>query len=159
MSTPVMAPDVRAVHKHLDGALFRAGVTSGRWRLISFGWPYVTIAVRAAPREGAPTEFVIRFELTGYPNAAPTGDIWDRTAGTLLPAVRRPKGDAIGMIFRPDGWNSGAGMYAPWDRAGLQAHPEWAQTYRRSAWHAERTLTFVLEQVSERLMADDYLGV
>jgi hypothetical protein len=50
-------------------------------------------------------------------------------------------------------------MYAPWDRAGLQAHPEWAQTYRQSAWHADRTLTFVLEQVSERLMADDYLGV
>lgn len=158
MTAPVMAPDERAVRKHVDGAIFQTGVTSGRWRLVSLDWAYVTTAVRAAPRDGAPEEFFIRFEVTGYPNIAPTGDIWDRTADTLLPAASRPKGDAIGMIFRADGWNGGAGMYAPWDRAGLQAHPEWVQKYRRSAWHAGRTLTFVLEQVSERLMADDYLG-
>lgn len=159
MNIPVMAPDERAVRKHLDGAVFQAGVTTGRWRLMSFEWPNVTIAVRAAPRVGAPDEFVIRFEVTGYPNIAPTGDIWDLAAGTLLSAARRPKGDAIGMIFRTDGWNGGAGMYAPWDRVGLQAHPDWAQVYPRSAWLASRTLTFVLEQVSERLMADDYLGI
>lgn len=159
MNIPVMAPDERSVRTYLDGAAFQAGVTASRWRLVSFGWPDVTIAVRAAPRDGAPDEFVIRFELTGYPNVAPAGDIWDLAAGALLPAARRPKGGAIGMIFRADGWNGGAGMYAPWDRAGLRAHPQWAQTYRRSAWHARRALTFVLEQVSERLMADDYLGV
>jgi hypothetical protein len=159
MTTPLTAPDERAVRKHLDGALFQTGVTACRWRLMSLEWPKATIAVRAAPREGAPDEFVIRFELSGYPNVAPTGDIWDPTAAVLLPAERRPKGDPIGMIFRADGWNGGVGMYAPWDRAGLQAHPDWAQTYPRSAWHAGRTLTFVFEQVSERLMADGYLGV
>lgn len=156
---PVTAPDERAVRRHLDGALFQAGVTSGRWRLVSFEWPHVTIGIRAAPRQGAPDEFVVRFEVSGYPNVAPTGDLWDIVADAPSPAESRPKGELIGMIFRPDSWNNGLGMYAPWDRAGLNAHPEWAQSYRRSAWHGGRTLTFVLEQLSERLMADGYVGI
>jgi hypothetical protein len=50
-------------------------------------------------------------------------------------------------------------MYAPWDRLGLQAHPEWAQTYRLQAWNPTRDLSFILENVHEVPNSDQYLGI
>jgi hypothetical protein len=160
MTTAVMAPDERALREHLGGARFQVGVEAGRWRLISLEWPIALIAVSAAPRPNAPTEFVIRLDLAGYPHTAPTGGLWDLDTGTHLATAGRPKGDRAAVIFRNDGWAGGAAaMYAAWDRIGLQAHPEWAQRYPRSTWNASRDLTFILSNVHEVLTADDYLGV
>jgi hypothetical protein len=160
MTATAMGPDERTVRAHLAGARFRAGVAAGQWRLIELSWPYVLIAVSAAERAGGPSEFVIRFELTGYPSTAPTGGLWDVDADGSLPAERRPKGERAASLFRTDGWAGGPfAMYAAWDRLGLQAHPDWAQTYRLQAWNASREISFVLSRVHEVLNADDYLGV
>lgn len=159
MTTPVVAPDERALRVHLAGGRFHAGAEAGRWRLLSLEWPIAIVAVSAAPRDGAPSDFAIRFELSGYPNTAPTGGIWDVDADVSLPADRRPKGDRVAPLFRSDGWVGGAtAMYAPWDRMGLQAHSDWLQKYPKSAWNAHRDLVFILENVHELLNADDYLG-
>jgi hypothetical protein len=167
----VMSPDQRAVRDHLSGGRFRSGVADGRWRLVHevapadgadnlVGWPFVVVAIRAAPRQNAPAEFAIRFELNSYPNTAPTGGIWDVDADVSLPADRRPKGDDLAQLFRADGWTGGAkAMYAPWDRLGLQAHPDWAQKYPQCAWNPGRELTFILENVHGMLNNDDYLGI
>lgn len=157
--TPILAgPDERALREHLRGARFQAGVEAGRWRLISLDWPAAFVAVAAAPRPSAPEEFVIRFDLSGYRQAAPTGGLWDLTAGDFLPADRRPKGERSGRIFRAD-WENGRAMYAAWDRVALQGHTGWPQQYPRSAWNAQRDLSFVLASVHEVLTADDYLGI
>ena len=64
------------------------------------------------------------------------------------------------MLFRTDGWTGGStAMYAPWDRIGLQAHPDWAQKYPLEAWNPTRDISFVLTNVHEVLSADDYVGI
>ncbi len=160
MSTTTVSPDRTVFLAHLAGGRFRAGVAAGRWRLISCDWPILVVGVLAARRENGPAEFVLRFDCTGYPNDAPTGGLWDLEEGVSLPADRRPKGERAAQLFRFDGWMGGAtAMYAPWDRVGLQAHPEWANQYPATAWHPARDFSFVLANVHETLNAADYAGV
>jgi len=160
MSDVVTAPDERALRAHLAGGRFQAGVEALAWRLISLAWPIAIVGIWAATRDGAPSEFAIRFELNGYPNVTPTGGIWDPDTNTSLAPERRPKGERAAMLFRADGWAGGAlAMYAPWDRIALQTHVNWAQEAPRLVWHAQRDLTFILENVHEVLNADDYLGI
>lgn len=155
-----MAPDERTLRGHLAGGGFRSGVESGMWRLLSLEWPFALVAISAAPRGSAPTEFVVRFELSGYPNVAPTGGIWDAEAGTSLPQNKRPKGDKLALVFRADRWVAGDNaMYAPWDRLGLQAHPNWQQEAPHFAWNSSRDLTFILENLHGLLNSDEYIGV
>jgi hypothetical protein len=118
------------------------------------------LAVSAADRPNSPTEFVLRFELTGYPHTAPTGGLWDVATDNSLPAGQRPKGARAAQLFRIGGWVGGStAMYAPWDRMGLQTHPDWAQKHRLQAWNPTRDLSFILTNVHEVLNADDYLGI
>ena len=48
MSEDLQPPDQRLLRLHLESGRFRAGVVAGRWRLVSFDWPYVVIGVKAA---------------------------------------------------------------------------------------------------------------
>lgn len=160
MTTAVMAPDERALRAHLDEGRFLSGAAGGQWRLISVDWPIVFVAVAAAARPTGPNEFVLHFEVDGYPNIAPTGGLWDLATGTSLAADQRPKGQRAAELFRTDGWLGGAtAMYAPWDRLGLQAHADWAQAHQHDAWTPHRDLSFILAKVHEVINADDYLGV
>lgn len=160
MTDAIAAPDERALRAHLDSGRFQAGVEAGRFRLVSIDWPIVIVMISAAPREGAPSEYALRFELSGYPNIAPTGGVWDLDADTTLAADKRPKGDRLSMVFRFEGGGCGpTAMYAPWDCMGLNAHREWAQSARHLAWHPGRDLTFILDNVHGLLAADDYLGI
>jgi len=156
----VIAPDERTVREHLRGGRFQSGVAAGHWRLICVKWPVAMVAISAAARGDSPAEFVLRFDLSGYPHTAPTGGLWDAATDASLPAGCRPKGERAAQLFRTDGWLGGASaMYAPWDRMGLQAHPDWAQRYPHDAWNPARDLSFVLSKVHEVLNADDYLGI
>jgi hypothetical protein len=160
MTSVVTAPDEHALHEHLRRGRFLAGVAAGCWRLISVTWPLALVAVSAAERPNSPTQFVLRFELIGYPHTAPTGGLWDLATDSSLPPEKRPKGERAAQLFRADGWVGGStAMYAPWDRIGLQAHPDWAQTYRLQAWNPTRDLSFILANVHKVLNADDYLGI
>jgi hypothetical protein len=160
MSAAVVAPDEYTAQQHLAGAAFQAGAAQGRWRLVDVRWPFVLLAVSAAERPCGPAEFVLRLEMSGYPHIAPTGSLWDCDQDCSLAAERRPKGDRAAQLFRTDGWTGGpTAMYAPWDRVGLQSHPDWAQAYPREAWHPNRDVTFILANVHQILTADDYLGV
>jgi hypothetical protein len=159
MTTAVMAPDERALRDHLRGGRFLSGVADGRWRLISVECPIVTVAISTAVRENSPTEFVLRLDVDGYPNAAPTGGLWDIDADISLPAERRPRGERVAHVFRTDGWTGGAtAMYAPWDRIALGSH-QWAGAYPHQEWNPGRDLSFILANVHEMFNADDYLGV
>ncbi|HVC77693.1 MAG TPA: hypothetical protein VND96_14370 [Candidatus Micrarchaeaceae archaeon] len=154
----VIAPDERALKEHLKTPRFKQGVDGGRWRIVSLDWPIVVAAVSAAPRESAPAEFFLRFELSGYPQAGPTAGLWDPSTGAQVTSDLRPKGDRATLVFRGD-WEGGRALYAPWDRVALGGHPDWAQRHSQHAWNSRRDLAFYLANVSELLNAEDYLGV
>ena len=100
---------------------------------------------------------MLRLELTGYPQTAPTGGLWDLDTNASLAHDRRPKGERVAQLFRTDGWVGAAtAMYAAWDRIGLESHPGWANSNPLQAWKPTCDLSFVLEQVHEELNADDY---
>jgi hypothetical protein len=155
----VASPDERAVRQHLRSGRFLAGAAAGKWRLISLVWPVALIAVSAAERPNGPGEFVLRLDLSGYPQDGPTGGVWDPEADVSLPADRRPKGRRVGQVFRADGWEGGTAMYAPWDRVALRGHPGWRQAYTQEVWSPTRDLSFVLGSIHELLNSDEYVGV
>ncbi|HET6875681.1 MAG TPA: hypothetical protein VFH70_12920 [Acidimicrobiales bacterium] len=160
MTDIVLGPDERAVRAHLDSGAFLAGVAAGHWSVVGVEWPYVTVMMSAAPREAAPAGYAVRFELNGYPTIVPTGCIWDITRNEPLAAALRPKGAEVGMLFRVDGWAAAPNaMYAPWDRLAIADHANWLTDAPHLAWHAGRTLTFILNELHRILHADAYLGI
>lgn len=155
---PPMGLDEQLFRLHVQGPKFQDGVDRGRWRLVGeIEWPYAVIAVSAAPREGAPDEFCLRFELTSYP-AMPTAMPWDCVEGAILAPNKRPKGHRAGHLFRSD-WNNGIALYAPYDRVAWQGHENWAQTHPRELWERSPEITHVLRNVHHVLNNEDYTGV
>jgi hypothetical protein len=158
MTDLVTSPAERTVRVDLESARFCAGVDAGRWRLIFLEWPHALIAVAAAPRDGAPDEFVLRFDLSGYPQPGPTAGLWDMSTNASLAVARRPKGEWASQVFRAD-WEGSRALYAPWDRVALDSHQNWIREHPLYAWHARRDLTFYLTNVWEVLNDDAYLGI
>jgi hypothetical protein len=154
----VIAPDERAFRAHVGRAAFAAGIDRGRWRVLDIAWPYVQIAVTAAPRTGAPGEFVLRFELSGYPTSAPTATPWNAASGTPLAPESRPKGEFVGHVFRTD-WEDGRALYAPFDRVALESHADWRMHHSSSSWDETKDITFYVQQVWQLLNDEDYVGV
>ena len=152
-----LAPDERAVRRHLEGANFLAGVDAARWWLVRIDWPLVIIAISAAPREKSPSEYSLRFDLSGYPVDAPTAAPWDAARDCPLDGARWPKGHRIGKAFNP-GWKSNA-LYIPCDRTAISDHPAWRQQYARYLWDPSKDVTFYLRLVHEMLNDDDYQGI
>jgi hypothetical protein len=155
-----MGPDERVVRAHLEGGAFRAGVADGYWDVLEIDWPHAVFSIAAAPREDSPAEFALRLELNDYPTTAPTGCLWDVDAKTWLAPELRPKGTRVQVMFRTDAWPHAPGAtYAPWDRAGLLTHPEWAQQHAQQAWNPKRNITFVLSNDHDALNSREYLGI
>jgi hypothetical protein len=138
-----MSPE-EAVRADLSTPRFLAGVARGYWRIESFLFPTLLVAITAAPIEGGPKEYGFRFELSNFPNSAPEGRIWDLTADTLLEVGARPRGSPrVELAFQA--WGQGT-VYRPWDRhAG--AHNNWAIAHREMIWNASRNLTFIMEDL------------
>jgi len=152
-----VSPGERSMRAHIVGARFQSGVDDKRWRLISLEWPNALIAVSAATREKGPAEYVLRFDLSGYPLPGITAGVWDLSANALLAEEFRPKGDRAGRVFRAD-WESGRALYAPWDYVALSSHGQWPGQYPLHAWNGNRDLTFYLVNTWEVLNDDEYLG-
>ena len=152
-------PDERVLREHLNGARFQDGFDRGRWKIMSeIDWPIVVVAITAAPRKDAPTEYFLRFDLTGYPESAPTATPWNPSTGAVLESALRPKGEKVGAVFTNQ-WEHGKALYAPFDRVALGAHPEWRTKFPYSAWNSERDLAWLLQIVHEMLNNHDYKGV
>lgn len=154
-----MGLDERVFREHIAGPKFQEGVDRKRWRLMGdIQWPHAVIAVSAAARELAPSEFFLRFELSGYP-AIPTAMPWDPETDAKLTAEKRPKGERAGPLFRSD-WNEGVALYAPYDRVAWQGHEEgWRQKHPRELWDSSKDITHVLRNLHYVLNADDYTGI
>ena len=158
-AVPPMPPDELAFRGHIARGRFQSGVDRGDWRVVGqMAWPCVLITVSAAKRENGPSEFGLRFDVSGYPATAPTATPWDLEQDVVLAPARRPKGDRVGMAFRSD-WEGGRALYVPFDRVALDSHPGWRTQYPRYVWDGTKDITFYLRNVHELLNDDDYLGV
>ncbi len=154
-----ISPDERVFREYVNSARFQEGVGQGRWRIVGdIAWPVVLVAVAAGPRDNAPSEYVLRFDLTGYPEAAPTATPWTPTTGAVLEEELRPKGERVGHVFRTD-WEHGRALYAPFDRLALSSHSEWREQHPRRVWDSSKDLTWLLQILHEMLHNDDYTGI
>ena len=156
MATKALTPDERVFRAHVASARFQAGVDRGEWRLVEIAWPHVVIAVSAAPRENGPDEFGLRFDLTGYPAAAPTAAPWDLAEDAPLDPGGWPKGERVGRAFNP-GWKRDA-LYIACDRTALVDHQNWITQHPRYLWSPKEDITFYLRLVHELVNDDDYQG-
>ena len=137
--------DRNAAEADLASVRFRAGVLRRCWRAVSFEFPILIVGVAAINSGCEISEYLFRFELTGFPTVAPEVIIWDIEAGAKLAADRRPKGSHRVVEAFKD-WTVPHSVYRPWDRHGA-AHNNWAHTHPDLAWCASRDLTFILEDL------------
>jgi hypothetical protein len=158
MDAPI-PPDRQLIEQDLAAPEFRCGEVEGRWRRIDIRWPYVLIAVTAPERPKSPTEYVFRFECTGYREVPVTGQPWDVAADAPLATARWPTGTSIvASVFRP-GWKQGQCLYLPCDRMAIEGHDNWRNEHPGRLWQPKRGIICYLEQVYELFNQSDYSGV
>ena len=152
-------PDERVFLDHVGRGAFQSGVARGCWRLISVDWPHALIAVAAAPRPNGPKEYALRFELTNYPQTAPTARPWDAESNNPLADGKRPHGRSrVPMAFRTD-WKGGIALYIPCDRQAIEGHDGWRNQHPSMIWDPSKNITLYLKVVHELLNSSDYTGL
>lgn len=155
-----MQPDEQVFWKQIQSGPFESGVDRGWWRLLSVNWPIALIGVAAAPRPLGPEEFIFRFELSNFPQSAPTAMPWDIEQNAVLEKARWPGGrDRLREIFRFDFLTQNEHhLYIPCDRLAITHHPEWKDTYPLLFWKPTSNLTLYLRFVHDLLNSADYSG-
>jgi len=154
-----VSPDRLLLERDLAAPDFRCGEVEQRWRHIRTVWPWVLIAVSAAPRPGAPDAYCFRFECGGYPRTPATAQPWDLEADRPLHFSGWPTGRSIlPSIFRPE-WKSGQCLYLPCDRLSIEGHDGWRQEHPSRLWQPARGLIGYLEQLHDLFHQGDYSGV
>lgn len=154
----VMPLDRLLLESDLAASEFRCGEIEGRWRHIATPWPHVVIAVSAAPRPSAPTEYGFRFECTGYRQVPTTCQPWDLVANAPLGLKYWPTGRSIvPSVFRTN-WKDGTCLYLPCDRMAIEGHGNWLHEHPGRVWNPSRGIICYLEQLHDLLTSNDYTG-
>jgi hypothetical protein len=152
-------PDQLMLEHDLAAAPFRCGEIEGKWRHVSTVWPHVIIAVSAAERSGAPSEYGFRFECSGFRQTPATAQPWDIGRDAPLPPPTWPQGrNIVPSVFRPD-WKAGTCLYLPCDRISFEGHANWEYEHPNRLWQPSRGLICYLEQIYELLNQSDYTGI
>ena len=141
-----MIPDpcIARVAADLEEGDFLSGCETGRWRIISNDFPILDFAISATEPDGTGSEYGFLAELSNYPGEAPMVKIWDHEQNALLAGDRRPKGGArVQKTFQCWGKDT---VYRPWDRM-TGPHNNNAVNFPHLAWHPERHLVFVFEDL------------
>lgn len=150
-------PDEKVFRSHVERGPFRSGEDRGRWCLVSIEWPYAVICVAAAARVGGTEEYAFRFELTDYPQAPPTAQLWDLGSGAPLTITRWPTGSyRVPRAFNPN-WNPSA-IYIPCDRQAILGHDPWRTQHPEMIWSSSSDITLYLRILHELLNSSDYTG-
>jgi hypothetical protein len=160
MNAPeIVRPDYAVLLAHLEGAAFLLGARDRRWRLDDVMWPHVLIYVSADARQGAPAEYLFRFECSGYPRVAATASLWDKATNGIPPTARWPGGRfRVPSVFRPD-WKGGSALYLPCDRVSIEGHDAWRTKHQAQLWSEKLGIVRYLEVISELLNSSDYSGL
>ena len=132
------------VMEDIESADFQSGLKEGRWRIERFEFPFLYFAISATEPDGSDSEYGFRGEISGFSAQAPEVRIWDLEADTPLPQRQRPKGGKrLEDAFKD--WGSHT-VYRPWDRQ-TGPHNNNARDHPQLAWHSERRLTFIFEDL------------
>lgn len=159
MEAVAILPDERALRADVAAAPFLLGVHVGHWQVGAIDWPFVNIAVFAAARANAPSEWWFRFDCSGYPQQAPTARPWDVATSGPLPGCRWPGGKTrIPAVFRPD-WKEGICLYLPCDRVAAAGHDAWRVDHPALIWSPSRGIVLYLGELHALLNSSDYTGV
>jgi hypothetical protein len=137
-------PAQTQVESDLDDNDFRAGVAAGRWRVIGFNFPRLDFAIMGTEPDGSQKEYFFKAELSNYPSQAPMVRIWDLKTDTPLDVTQRPTGNQRIMISFQK-WASDT-VYRPWERL-TGPHNSNAGNLRHLAWHPNRRLSFIFEDL------------
>lgn len=149
-----MSPAQRAYEEDVARAVFQRGLALGKWRVVTEHWPNPLIAIAASEREKAPAEYVFRFDLEGYPERAPTSQIWDPDREAPLDPGCRPWGSPnVQIAFRAN-WQPA--LYIPCDRVALESHGGWET--KPGAWKPGHDITHYLNFVHDLLNSPGYTG-
>ena len=152
-------PDERALRADLAAGAFQLGLHENRWKMGNVIWPNIDIAISAAERDSAPSEYWLRFDCSGYPNAAPTARPWDADINQPLAANRWPGGASrVPAVFRPD-WKDGTCLYLPCDRIAREGHDNWPNEYPSLQWSPAKGIVLYLDEVYALLNSSDYKGM
>jgi len=144
--------DEQAFQADVDSGAFLNGSISGRWGVEQVDWPHALIWVRA--RDGS--HLLLRFELTNYPQTAPTARPWDGAQNAPLAPARWPRGEArVSAAFNPN-WNAGA-LYIPCDRIAIQGHEAWRHQHPSMLWDPAAGIHRYVRVVSDLLGSPDYV--
>jgi hypothetical protein len=153
-----VGPDEQVFRIHLESGPFQSGMDRQRWRLLSIDWPYVLIGISATTSTGEPSEYILRFECSNYPNTAPTAQLWDPDRGAPLDYSRWPTGRSrVPLAFNPN-WKNGQCLYLPCDRLSFEGHDGWRIQHPSMIWSPARDITLYLRIVYDLLNSNDYTG-
>jgi hypothetical protein len=141
------------LEQDLRAGRFLAGQARGRWKLLEHQYPLALVEVAA--RDGR--RFVLRFDCTGYPDAAPTATLWDCANQAQLPAHKWPRGGRVGQAFNPS-WKSGAALYIPCDRESIPGHQSWFAEHPWLIWNSSKGLLMYVEAVFEILQSAELVN-
>lgn len=152
-------PDESTFLAHLEEGNFQSGIDRGRWRLVSTKWPHAVIVVNAAERDGAPSEYAFRFELSNYPSQSPTAQPWNVAGDSALPLAKWPGGvNRVANAF--NGYKEGTCLYLPCDRNALDTgHAAWRNLHPEMIWTASSDITHYLRIIHDLLQSRDYRGL
>ncbi len=150
---PDQDPALIRVKQDLQSLPFKAGIRRGLWRLQSFEFPLLFMLVRAEGSDGTETWYRFKFDLDRYPGRAPSCRLWEPDSDREIIEKNRPrKKNPDGSLemfdpFKP--WQE-SHVYRPWEQeAG--PHLDAQNKHPHLAWRPDRDLTFVLEDLYERL--------
>lgn len=147
---PAESASARALREDLEDPDLLAGVRDGRWTIIQWADPFLTVEFRVG--EDGTSTMGIRLDASDYPTRAPSGVPWDVPAGAPLPPSLWPRGPLADTVFRQD-WSvsMNGSPYCAWDRIALESHTEWPATMPGKIWHPGRTVLHYLRETSHIL--------
>jgi hypothetical protein len=155
-----MKPDLQLLKKHVGEAQFIMGIEDGKWGILDFHpelptWPFIFFWVKAREKTNHPDKYFFRFDLSGYPELAPTACPWDPENNTPLQAKQWPKGPKqVSKVFNP-AWNANA-LYAPCDRLAMSGHELWRTVHPNLWWQSSFKIIIYLTFIFRLLNSEDY---
>lgn len=155
-----MRPDTAIFHQHIIDAEFLAAVDNGMWGIKDEdhqypAWPVVLIWVQAAPKNNHPDKYYFRFDLSGYPNSAPTACPWNISTNNRLENNQWPRGRKFVSNTFNFGWNPNA-LYTPCDRIAMQGHDAWKAQFPELWWQPSFKINVYLNFLHRLLNSSDY---
>lgn len=159
-----MTIDQELFQIHINEAPFLIGEAELKWGIVNENngpiWPIVLFWISAREITNCPKKYFLRVELVSYNKLAPRGCFWDVDKNQALENRYRPRVTGIhAQAFRTD-WKNGLEIYAPWDRSGLEAHPDWLQNHAPLAWKSGVSrIEDYLDRMCKILNSEQYHGI